>query len=531
MADTYIWTGKGDGIYWFTAANWFDATTGTVAASAPGAAATVDFTASASDVSGGADVAAVNIAPGAQVSLGTLPGGATYHFGNLSVGQSATLTLLGGTSMTVGTADLGSSAGLDISRAWWVGVSTQDPNAAADAVTAPAAEGYPGPISASIDELTMQQGAAVMLGANNLGIGVLNDSSDGAGSATNPPGFSGTGQIVAPLHGDLSLACFVAGTRIATEAGEAAVESLRPGDRVRTAAGRLAPVRWIGLRTQAMGAPVRLAAGAIAPGVPRRDVLLSPDHAVFLDGALIPAHRLCNGATVRAEPGTRRVTYVHVELDRHDLLLAEGMASESYLDTGNRSQFERTLGACGGIATLTPPAGGRMAETLAAYAEAGCTELVLDGERLWRAHRRLLARARALGWRLGSDGAPRLLAGARALAGRREADGTLRFTLPPGTGSAVLVSRSFVPSELDPARHDGRRLGVAAALTLDGAPLAEAAFGPGWYAPDAGCAWRCSDGAARLLLVPSARPACLSVRLMAAGARYWREPASVRAAA
>ena len=87
-----------------------------------------------------------------------------------------------------------------------------------------------------------------------------------------------------------------------------------------------------------------------------------------------------------------------------------------------------------------------------------------------------------------------------------------------------------MPSELDPGRPDGRRLGVAAALTLDGAEPEAAAFGAGWYAPDPGCAWRWTDGAARLLLGPSARPVCLSLRVMATGARYWRAPAPDRAA-
>ena len=304
MGDTYIWTGKENGIYWFTAANWFDATTNTTAASAPGAGATVEFNASATDVSGGADVAAVDIAPGAKVSLGTLPGGVTYRFGTLTVGNAATLTLLGGTAMAVGTAELGPSAGLDISNAWYLGVSTESMDPAADAATTTGTGAYPGPVGATIDKLTMQRGAAVTLGANNLGIGMLNDSSGGTVNQSSlPAGFTGTGHLVEPTRSAApDAACFVAGTRIATDSGDVAVESLRPGDRVLTASGRLAPVRWVGLRGVAVAAPVRLAAGAVSPGVPRRDLLLSPDHAVFLDGALIPAHRLCNGATVRAEP-------------------------------------------------------------------------------------------------------------------------------------------------------------------------------------------------------------------------------------
>ena len=619
---------------------------------APGTADTADFNASASDVSGGADVAAVNITAGAQVSFGTLPGGASFTMGTLTLANAATLTLLGGTSMTVGTADLGQGAGLDISKAWWVGVSTQDPNAQADAATVQATGAFPGPVSAIIGTLDLGTGATVALGDRNIGIGVLNDANSGSGNSYVPgAGFSGTGQIVPPWRGsdvaiaasipainfgtvplgttvtktitienmegdaavlhlngavqtdvnganitdsDLSgsgvtpqnfsvlgrggtdvlqvtltanhlgalqgqavniayqfngahfdqnvlvpitgtvvnnsvsdAACFVAGTRIATARGDLPVEALRPGDVVRTASGRMAPVRWVGLRDAEAAAPVRILADAVAPGVPARDLLLSPDHAVFIDGALIPAHRLVNGATVQRLRRQARVTYVHVELDRHDLLLTEGLASESYLDTGNRAAFDTWFGT---VARAVPASAERLAATLATYAAQGCAPLLLSGDRVARAHRALLARARRLGWRQWRDGGPVLLADGRRLSGRRPAPGTLEFTLAPGTRQVALASDSFVPSELDPARPDGRLLGVAVALELDGTPLPEAAFGAGWHAPDQGCAWRWTDGAAHLHLPQGAVPARLLVRLMAAGGRYWRAPNSSRAA-
>jgi hypothetical protein len=73
-------------------------------------------------------------------------------------------------------------------------------------------------------------------------------------------------------------------------------------------------------------------------GAPRRDLFLSPDHAVFVDGALIPVRYLANGATIVQERRDQ-VSYWHVELDRHAVILAEGLACESYLDTGNRASF------------------------------------------------------------------------------------------------------------------------------------------------------------------------------------------------
>jgi hypothetical protein len=145
---------------------------------------------------------------------------------------------------------------------------------------------------------------------------------------------------------DLVIPCFAAGTRILTPAGEVPVEALRAGDPVVLARGGTTRVRWIGLRHVECRAhraphavmPVRIRAGAIAPGIPARDLFVSPDHAVHLDGVLIPARCLVNGHSI-VQAAVDAVTYFHVELPRHDVLLAEGLAAESYLDTGNRFGF------------------------------------------------------------------------------------------------------------------------------------------------------------------------------------------------
>lgn len=145
--------------------------------------------------------------------------------------------------------------------------------------------------------------------------------------------------------------CFAAGTRIMTAHGEVPVESLRAGDLVVTLGRRgawLRPVRWIGRRRvdcvrhprPETVLPVRIRAGALGPGVPHRDLRVSPDHALFLDGMLVPAAALLDGEAVLQEPAGRPVTYFHVELDAHDLLLAEGAPAESWLDCGNRAQFD-----------------------------------------------------------------------------------------------------------------------------------------------------------------------------------------------
>jgi hypothetical protein len=149
-----------------------------------------------------------------------------------------------------------------------------------------------------------------------------------------------------------ALACFALGTRILTDTGEIPVEDVATGDLVPgQVSGALRRVCWVGRRVVNVEnhprpwdvAPVCIRAGALAPGQPRRDLLLSPDHAVLVHGVLIPARYLVNGATV-AQRWVARITYLHIELDAHDVLLAEGMPCESFLDTGNRGAFAASPG-------------------------------------------------------------------------------------------------------------------------------------------------------------------------------------------
>jgi hypothetical protein len=184
--------------------------------------------------------------------------------------------------------------------------------------------------------------------------------------------------------------CFVAGTRIATERGAIPVQHLRVGDTVCLAEGGSAPVVWLGHRRvdcrrhphHADVWPVRIVAHAFGVGRPVRDLLLSPDHAVFIDGVLIPVRYLLNDATVRQEK-VASVSYWHVELSKHTVLLAEGLSTESYLDTGNRAAFDN-----GGVVVTSHPEFAR-----SVWNRQGCGPLVTD-----LVYRRLIGQALALGW-------------------------------------------------------------------------------------------------------------------------------------
>jgi hypothetical protein len=188
------------------------------------------------------------------------------------------------------------------------------------------------------------------------------------------------------------VACFAEGTRIGTARGEVAVENLRIGDRAVTPGGAAEPIVWIGHRVVACAAhpqpetvwPVRVRAGAFDENVPVHDLYLSPDHAVCVNNILVPVRLLINGTSI-AQVKRDRVTYFHVELPRHAVIMAEGLTVESYLDTGDRANFRDNV-----TIRLFPDFAGRFTPEVARLWEThGCAELVLSGERLAEIRRRL----------------------------------------------------------------------------------------------------------------------------------------------
>lgn len=140
--------------------------------------------------------------------------------------------------------------------------------------------------------------------------------------------------------GDLGPPCFTAGTLIRTMAGLRPVEALQPGDLIATRDHGPRPLRWIGRRrTPGTGrfAPIRFAEGVIGND---RALLVSPQHRMLITGwqaellfgeneVLAAARHLINGTTIVQCP-RRRVDYVHLLFDRHEIVEAEGVPSESF---------------------------------------------------------------------------------------------------------------------------------------------------------------------------------------------------------
>jgi Hint domain len=155
------------------------------------------------------------------------------------------------------------------------------------------------------------------------------------------------GSLTSTGPGSQAPVCFMSGTRILTSTGEVNVEDLKSGDLVLTTEGRAVPVRWMGRQTvlrafaDERNLPVRLKASALDDNVPSRDLLVSQQHALFVDGILVQAGALINGITIVREhdvPG--KFVFHHIELDDHSLVLAEHTPTETFVDNVDRANFD-----------------------------------------------------------------------------------------------------------------------------------------------------------------------------------------------
>jgi hypothetical protein len=409
-ATTPVWTGQAGNGAWNSAANWSDG-------SAPGDKSNVTFSDGFGLLKGAYSVA---FAPSAlTMTTLTVDGGTAalpdFRIGAGQVVAASTVTLgagtidLAGALVDTGGLAAGTAAGTIILES--TGKLQISGSAAAEAIDF---SGTGGTL-----ELATGDATALLSGLNVIISGFAQgDTLDLAGLApaagervvidgSNVTIVNAASQALAHLHvsgafsslvvkadgsgGSVLTACFCEGTRILTPAGEVAVENLVEGGMVITSDGEDAPIKWIGRRRIDLGRhpqpervqPVRIAAGALGEGVPSRDLFLSPDHALLLNGFLVPAKALVNGANI-VQLNRRGVVYYHVELAAHSVIFAERAAVETYLETGNRAAFENA----GPSVILHPDFAQPMREAL------GCAPFLERGVMVERLRDQALARAR-----------------------------------------------------------------------------------------------------------------------------------------
>jgi hypothetical protein len=232
------------------------------------------------------------------------------------------------------------------------------------------------------------------------------------------------------------------------------------------------------------------------------------------------------------------VLYFHVELERHGILLAEGLPAESYLDTGNRAMFANT-----GLAMLLHPEF-RINDSLRTRKDDACAPLAVDPPTLQPIWQRFVDRAGQLGFAprqitTHTDAELRIMVAGKVIHPIEHVSGRYVFVLPAGTGSITLVSRATRPTDITRYLDDRRSLGVAVASIALSTKDDHVVFaadhlpaGQGWHAAEAadGRRWRWLDGAGELRFDPLPEAAVMEIRLGGA-ASYIIEEIPARIAA
>nr|WP_231875008.1 Hint domain-containing protein [Gluconobacter thailandicus] len=343
----------------------------------------------------------------------------------------------------------------------------------------------------------------------------------------NVPGASSYGYTLSSDSngGLIYTTCFAEGTSLTTPDGEATVETLVPGTLVMTPKGAM-PVKWLGHRSITVADQrvpeenwlVRIREGALADGVPSRDLLVTQEHCMVFEGKLVPARMLVNGASILIDRTINSYTYYHVELESHEAVWAENALTESYLDTGNRSQFDNH--------TVTAIFGGSKA--------GGSETLPLETSRAFvePIHAAIAARAASAAPQpeLTTDPNLHLVTNfGQIIRPLRQANDRVTFMIPANVATVRLVSRTSRPSDtIGPFVDDRRDLGVlvgdvslfASRQTISLTAHLSLSHLSGWHGLESS-RYRWTDGDAALSLqsgdIVSREPSILSIQVVSGG--------------
>ena len=206
--------------------------------------------------------------------------------------------------------------------------------------------------------------------------------------------------------------CFLKGTRVLTSRGEAQIEDLRIGDLVKTMRGEDLPIKWIGRNTfRRSGAswhksvmPIRVLRFAIDDHTPHTDLYLSPLHALFIDGFLMPVRDLVNGTSIApaVPPGMETIEYFQIVLNTHEVIWAEGAPAETFGGEGldlftNFFEYKRLYpnDPCSAIPLVAPNLGTGWAH-LHALLGVGASYFIDVRDPLQEAYEQFAARAEEL---------------------------------------------------------------------------------------------------------------------------------------
>ena len=271
------------------------------------------------------------------------------------------------------------------------------------------------------------------------------------------------------------LVCFLSGSMIRTSKGDVAVEDIQIGDQVVTFDWRnnqdvIRPVIWTGkghckvrfdLPDDEAGWPVRVIKNAISDGVPYKDMLITAEHCLFFRDRFVPVRMLVNGVSIFYDKSITSYDYYHVETEQHSVITADGMLTESYLDTGNRSSFRQE----GKIATLRGAVKNWADDAGAPLGVERSFVEPLFRALEWRENSVVDTKISTTKIETTTDPDLHLITQTGAvIRPMRKTAHHYSFMLPPNTESVRIVSRSSRPSDvIGPFVDDRRYMGVAVA--------------------------------------------------------------------
>jgi len=263
--------------------------------------------------------------------------------------------------------------------------------------------------------------------------------------------------------------CFLSGSMIRTLSGDIAVQDLKRGDKVVVhidGAEKFRHVIWVGraqcnvrpyLPLDQAGYPVRVVKDAISDGVPFKDMLITSEHCLFFDDKFVPVRMLVNGRSIFYDTTITSYEYYHIETQEHSVIMADGMFTESYLDTGNRRAFTQSEN----VVSITQPRNLRWDDA--------AVPLAVSREIVEPLFRKIENRAEKAGFAIQVEAHPltndsdlHLTTDTGAVIHpARQNNGRVMFMIPSGVESVRIVSNASRPCDvIGPFIDDRRSLGV-----------------------------------------------------------------------
>jgi len=156
------------------------------------------------------------------------------------------------------------------------------------------------------------------------------------------------------------IVCYAKGTLILTKFGFVPIERIKAGHKIVTngkiydskfiengARSKVEPVKWVSkfkvIDLNSKSRPICIKKNALGKNCPFRNLYISPDHSILINGVMFVAKELVNGRTIYQDNECEDVEYYHLECEDHSVIIANGILSESYLEKNNRDVFDNSI--------------------------------------------------------------------------------------------------------------------------------------------------------------------------------------------